>query len=461
LGILHDKSPAAYAGMLAAHRLGAPYVNLDHSSPPARLDRILDRCRPRLCWAAGAHRPLLGTLHLPDGASVLTYDDAETVAAVAAAPADPPPGREAIHGNTPAYIMFTSGSTGFPKGATMTHANVLGFAEWVRSTVAPTPDDVFTGLNPLHFDNSVFDVYGALFTGASLAPIGEVLLRQARDLVRAVEDAACTIWFSVPSLLVYVLRMKALAGASLPTMRAIVFGGEGFPKTQLRRLHALVGERIRLLNVYGPTECTCICSSYDLTPDDLAPDDLLPLGRLAPNFGGVVLDEGDRAAAPGAIGELCLLGPQVGLGYWRDAERTAAAFVQNPLNPRHREVVYRTGDLVREEAATGRLHFCGRKDNQIKHMGYRIELEEIESALGGLPEVNENAVVHVPGGDGPGRIVACVCTDATPDVLTERLRERLPPYMIPQEIVAMDELPKNRNGKIDRGALRDTLTSAG
>ncbi len=455
LGILHDKSPVAYAGMLAAHRLGAPYVNLDPSSPPARLDRILDRCQPRLCWAAGAHSPLLGSLHLPDGASVLTYDDPETAAAVAAAPADPPPGRETIHGDTPAYIMFTSGSTGFPKGATMTHANVLNFVEWVRQTFQPGPEDVFTGLNPMHFDNSVFDFYGALFGGAALAPIGEELLRQPLETVRTVEAAGCTVWFSVPSLLVYALRMKALTAGSLPALRTMAFGGEGFPKNQLRRLHELLGGRVRLVNVYGPTECTCICSSYEVAPDDLGPDELLPLGRMAPNFDAIVLDAADRATPRGQVGELCLLGPNVGKGYWRDPERTAAAFVQNPLNDRCREIVYHTGDLVTEDPHTGLFRFRGRKDNQIKHMGYRIELEEVESALGGLAEVDECGVVYSKPEAGPGRIVAFVATAGTvaSEDLVARLRERLPPYMIPSELVRLEALPKNRNGKIDRLAL--------
>lgn len=456
VAIFHDKSVWAYAGMLAALKLGAPYVNLDSNSPPARLQRILDNCQPAALWVSREHGLQLADVTFQTQPATVVYDMPDTQQAVRSRPADPPDGVGRIHGDTPAYIMFTSGSTGFPKGAIMTHANVLNFIAWARETFDITSDDILTGANPPYFDNSVFDFYGALFNGAVLAPFGEDTVRQPMQLVRAVEAAGCTIWFSVPSLLVYVLRMRALTAESLSYLRAMIFGGEGFPKTQLRTLYGLLGHRVRLVNVYGPTECTCICSAYDVSPEDLGPDDLLPLGQIAPNFDYVILNADDTATLAGQTGELCLIGPNVGKGYWRDPDRTAESFLQNPLNETCREMIYRTGDLVRQDPETGHLHFCGRKDNQVKHMGYRIELEEIEAALGSLPAVGECAVIYHRPDEQPGRIVAFVAgCEATPEQLLAELRDRLASYMLPSEILLRDGLPKNRNGKINRLALQE------
>jgi D-alanine--poly(phosphoribitol) ligase subunit 1 len=223
----------------------------------------------------------------------------------------------------------------------------------------------------------------------------------------------------------------------------------------LAKLFDLYGRRCRLHNVYGPTECTCICSAYEITAEDLRDGaGLPPLGRIADNFGYLILD-GDAAAAPGEIGELCLLGPQVGLGYYNDPERTQSAFVQNPLAQSLPQRMYRTGDLVRD--VNGLLHFIGRKDNQIKHMGYRIELEEIEAAINRLDYVTQAAVIYKRVRDSFGHIVAYVVADSPLDDARLRgdLLSLLPPYMIPNRFVVSSELPKNPNGKIDRARLKN------
>jgi D-alanine--poly(phosphoribitol) ligase subunit 1 len=453
LGIVHTKTPLSYAAMLAALKLGAAYVNLDDQNPPPRLAHIFETARPAFIFAE--HMP--GTVRnvaTQLGAAVIERND--IAAELHEAPVEEPAQTRDVVGSDPAYIMYTSGSTGVPKGALMTHANVLNFARWAGARFGIGPQDTLTNVNPMYFDNSVFDFYGGLLNGAAIAPIPRETLADGVALVNAVEAAGCTIWFSVPSLLIYLTTLKLLHASRLPTIRTFAFGGEGYPKPELRKLFETFSSRARIVNVYGPTECTCICSAWDVRGSDL--DDmngLVTLGPLADNFFGLVLD-GNEPVGPGEVGELCLLGPQVGLGYVNDAQRTADAFVQNPLNARFAERMYRTGDLVKLGGDGRMLDFVGRKDNQIKHMGYRIELEEIEAAINQLKGVSQSAVLQREGRRGQRLLVAYVASEIETNEATVRnaLAELLPPYMIPQRVVVREALPKNANGKVDRIALR-------
>src|SRR4030095_1738467 len=210
-----------------------------------------------------------------------------------------------------------------------------------------------------------------------------------------------------------------------------------------------------IFNVYGPTECTCICSSYKLSAVDF--EDVLglpPLGYIAENFGFLILDPDVKLVPAGETGELCLLGPNVGKGYYNDPMRTAASFVQNPYNDKFQEIMYKTGDLVRLDPADGKLYICGRKDNQIKHMGYRIELGEIEAAMHCLEYISEAAAFH-SSMDGLSRIVAVVASreEVGDDRIRADLRRIIPGYMIPSTIYREVMLPKNQNGKVDRSRL--------
>jgi len=451
VGIFHTKSVESYALMLACLKTGVIYVNLDHNTPFERIKKIIDCCNPVLL---SIDQPsvlgLVNELNIPytdlksehfySNLSYYSKDNLEYTYSVCS--------------DNPAYIMFTSGSTGFPKGAVMTHQNLLNFIGWAKQTYHISKSDIMTNVNPMYFDNSVFDFYASLFNGASMAPVDADIVKHATKLVVYIDRIEATIWFSVPSLLVFLITMKALSREVFKSIRIITFGGEGFPKPKLKFIFDLFASRVRIVNVYGPTECTCICSAYDVRSEDFSDmTNLAPLGFLAPNFEYLILDDENSEAEQG---ELILGGPQVGLGYYNDKERTEKSFMEHPFNKNYRNVLYKTGDIVRKEK-DGTLLILGRSDNQIKYMGYRIELEEIEAAFNSLDYIIESGVVYKKYADGLGEIMAFVTlkSTVTAELIRSDLKQKLPSYMLPRIITILETMPKNQNGKIDRIKLKN------
>ena len=452
VGIIHDKSITAYACMIACLKSGFVYANLDPKSPEQRLSKIIVSCHPKiiLTYTSGIKKILKNP---KKNNLIINYSLAPFLKEIKKYSSKTPLRNQKVSGNDAAYIMFTSGSTGFPKGATISHLNLLNFIAWSIETFKIKKNDRLSGLNPLHFDNSVFDFFASLFSGSCLIPIPDELCKTPALLIKKIDIEQVTIWFSVPSLIIYCLKMRALNSSNLKKLRILSFGGEGFPKSQLRAIAKLYLHRIKFVNVYGPTECTCICSSYDVKVNDLQSDELVSLGEISKNFKYLILNEDNMPVPIGKIGELCLGGPMVGHGYYKNQEQTSFSFIQNPVKNEYRDVFYKTGDLVKENIQK-RLFFCGRKDNQIKRMGYRIELEEIEAALGSLHYVDESAVLFVKKNDDIGIIKAYISSQkCEKDKIYADLRKKIPAYMVPDEILFCSVLPKNRNGKIDRKQL--------
>ena len=403
------KTARAVVLMQAVLRAGAIYVPIDPLTPESRVDRILRDCRPALAVTEADSLPDAPPLPEP-------------------VPVDP---------DDPAYILYTSGSTGEPKGVCLSHGNAEAFIRWVVETIRPSPSDRFANHAPFHFDLSVLDLYTAFHAGASVHLIPEPAGFDAPTLNRFLRSHAITIWYSVPSVLCLMMADATFPSPCEVPLRVVFFAGENFPIRQLRQLRT-AWNNVRFLNLYGPTE-TNVCTSYEVV--DIEPDRGIPVPIGAACSGDRVWAEtaSGGMAREGEEGELIVDGPTVMLGYW--GARTP------------RVAPYRTGDWVRRLDAEN-FQFLGRIDNMVKVRGYRIELGAIEAALSLDPRIEQVAVL-VEGGGLDAKIVAYVAGPECPGLLEVKriCAARLPRYMIVDRVRAIASLPLNRNGKVDRNRL--------
>jgi amino acid adenylation domain-containing protein len=457
VGLFFPKAVESVVAMLGVLKAGAVYVPLDPHAPPRRIAGIAEDCELRGLITTGDRLRALPPPAAPRACTILVGGAPEGPgdvpwAALETYPATPPPER-GIETDL-AYILYTSGSTGRPKGVMLTHRNALTFVDWCAATFRITPDDRLSNHAPLHFDLSVFDIYNALGAGATVSMIHEEIAVFPQRLAALIEEHGITVWYSVPSALVYLLLHADLGARDLGRLRLVLFAGEVFPMKYLRELADLL-PRAELYNLYGPTE-TNVCTYHRVDRWRLAGQERLPIGRACANTDVFAVDEQGRLVAPGGTGELFVRGPAVTPGYWGDPDKTRRALVDNPLAPHVGERVYRTGDLVTSDEQ-GEYLFLGRRDNQVKCRGYRIELGEIEASLYAHPAVVEAAVIAVPDADVGNRLRAFVALrageTATPTALQAHCASRVPRYMVPEHIEVRDALPRTSTGKTDRTRL--------
>lgn len=351
------------------------------------------------------------------------------------------------------YVLFTSGSTGIPKGVAITHRSVIDYIDWVTEQFSITNEDSFGNQAPFYFDNSILDIYSAVKTGATLYIIPQDLFSQPVKLLEYLLKNKITTIFWVPSALIMISSLKAFRNVDVSgTLKRVLFCGEVMPNKHLNIWRKYL-PNLLYANLYGPTEITDACTYYvvDRNFDDNEP---LPIGIPMRNTEILVLDDEDRLITePEIVGELCVRGTSLSVGYYNNPEKTAAAFVQNPLQTAYEEKIYRTGDLVKYNERH-EIIYLSRKDFQIKHMGHRIELGEIETAVSSLDAVTMCCCLY---DERHSRIVLFLDRQSSKAEINQKLKMLIPDYMLPGKVVCIDPLPLNANGKIDRVKLKEYI----
>ena len=475
VGLLMPKTPMAVVAMLGALKADAIYVPMDPASPAARQARMLEisdcscvlaagsvgpMLREALATATLSQRPAIGWL---DYGSVPETDPvpAFTLRDLATYPATPR--AFANSGDDVAHILFTSGSTGIPKGVMITHANVVHFIRWAGKYFGIDRTDRISQHPPLRFDVSTFDIFGTLWAGAELHMVPPELNLLPHKLAQFIRDAGLSQWFSVPSVLNLMANFDVIAQDDFPCLRRVLFAGEPLPTPTLihwmRRLpHA------RFTNLYGPTETTISSSYYTVPQCPADPREPIPIGTACDGEELLVLNGQLQPVAQGEIGDLYIRGAGVSPGYWRDPGKTSSAFLPYTNGAASHDRIYKTGDLARR-GPDGLVHFVGRADTQIKSRGYRIELGEIETALHSLPGLRESAIIAIPSSGFEGWLICCAYVPASgngasPESLRKGLAALLPGYMLPVRWMRYDVLPKNASGKFDRPRLKEGFLNA-
>lgn len=439
----HPKEVTAFFGVITA---GNFYVPIDEEMPAVRIQLILDNVQPSLIICDGETIGLTADFQF-QGEAVL-YDEICGGATDDAA-------LQSIHDaaidTDLIYIVFTSGSTGTPKGVAACHRSVIDYIEQLSETLEFRKDTVFGNQTPLYLDACLKELYPTLKFGATTWFIPKTLFKFPVKLVEFMNEHQINTVCWVVSALTMISAFGTFKTIQPEYLHTIAFGSEVFPIKQFRIWKSVLPEA-RFTNLYGPTEGTGMCCYYKVERE-FEPDEVIPIGRPFKNTEILLLNEKNERAGEGETGEICIRGTSVTMGYYNDPERTAAAYVQNPLNTAYPELIYRTGDLGRYNEY-GELMFVSRKDHQIKHMGHRIELGEIEANVNMLEGVRLAGCVY---DETRQKIVLFYVGTITDKELVALLKGRLPRYMLPNRTVRLEEMPLMANGKLDRVTLKKML----
>ena len=443
VAVLMDKGIPALCAFWGAVYGGGFYVMLNPDLPAARLAQIQGVLKAPYVITDETHKDLAGQLFAPE--QILRIEELRNAPEDAALLARV---RETMIDTDPLYANFTSGSTGVPKGVLVGHRSVIDFIDHFTEIFGFTESDIFANQAPFDFDVSVKDIYSAARVGGTLVITPKRLFSRPTELLDWLCDHQVTVMIWAVSALCLISTFHGLDYKTPESVRAVLFSGEVMPAKHLKtwRTHL---PQATYVNLYGPTEITCNCTYHVLDPNrDYAEG--IPIGKHFPNEHVFLLDSENREIRePDKEGEICVRGSALALGYLCAPEQTAAAFVRNPLNASYPETIYRTGDLARY-GADGDLYFCGRRDHQIKYMGHRIELQEVEAAIARVDGVERCCCIF---DEEKQRLHGFYLGSIDRKELYNILRRDLPVFMVPGTLQAVEDFPLNKNGKIDRKAL--------
>ncbi len=443
-----EKSVLAISGMFGAVYAGGFYSLLDTRQPEVRLYKILDVLESKILLTDEENFAKAQELFAEREIEIVKIEDILKNAAVNHSVLDRI--RSDAMDTDPLYVNFTSGSTGTPKGVTVCHRSVIDFIEILDQTFGIRKDDIIGNQAPFDFDVSVKDIFSGIYTGATVVIIPREYFSNPTLLMDYLCDRHVTVLIWAVSAMCFVSIMNGF-GYKIPSdVRLIMFSGEVMPIKQLNKWRAAL-PNATYVNLYGPTEITCNCTFHVLENREYALDENIPIGRSFSNEKVFLLDEEDHlVTAPGVQGEICVAGTCVALGYYKDEEKTKAVFTQNPLNKKTYERIYRTGDLGKY-LENGELVYTSRKDFQIKHLGHRIELGEIETAVQARRNITRACCLY---DQTKKRILLFYTGDREGKELLTELRDILPPFMLPNKLTQLEEMPMTKNGKIDRNQLK-------
>lgn len=430
----------AFFGVITA---GCFYIPIDEEMPAVRIQMILDNVKSKLIICDNDTKAVAATFNTD--ASVVTFDEIITTDVKDDVLQD-------IHDKAldtdPIYIVFTSGSTGVPKGVCACHRSVLDYIEQLSETLKFNHDTIFGNQTPLYFDASLKEVYPTLKYGATTYLIPKQLFMFPIKLLEFMNEKKINTICWVVSALTMISAYGAFDKVIPEYLHTIAFGSEVFPIKQFNIWRKVV-PNAAFTNLYGPTEGTGMCCYYHVDRE-FNEGDVIPVGKAFKNTEILLLDENNKMAANGEPGEICIRGTGVTLGYYNNPEKTAECFVQNPLNTAYPEIIYRTGDIGKMNER-GELLFVSRKDYQIKHMGHRIELGEIEAAVNSLDEIKMSACIY---DSDKGKIVLYYVGGMDKAQMINSLKVKLPRYMLPNSVNPLEEIPFTANGKINRNELK-------
>ena len=446
IAIFIDKTVSCLETMFGVLYSGNFYTVIDTKSPMERINLILNTLEPIKIITDSKNLSKLKSFGIED--NICVYEDMlnEKIDEKMLNQV-----RRKMIDTDPMYILFTSGSTGVPKGTVIAHKSVISYSNWVKETFNITSDTIWGSQTPFYFSMSITDVFSTILSGATLYIIPKMYFSFPIKLLEFINEKKINTIYWVPSALCIVANFKALDEVELPTLKKVLFAGEVMPVKQLNMWIDKLPNTM-FANLFGPTETTDICTYY-IVDRKFNNNENLPIGHACNNCDVIVVKEDGTEAKNGEEGELCARGSFLALGYYNNPEKTASVFVQNPLNKNYSEIVYKTGDIVKYNER-GELIYLSRKDFQIKYMGHRIELEEIDKAIGSFDGVLRVCSIFR---EEKSKLYAFYIGDMEPKELHEKLSKELPVFMIPSKFIKVEEMPLSKNGKIDRKKLEELI----